>query len=145
MKFTSAYDSSHYKSWNAKLGQKNKLDPGYIPFLTQIALAKGLKNKLEIDVEVALLVYEDALSLGRARSIRANRTRPLLKTYGISAGLAKIVFGNHKKKIGWCRLAELDLLEFSFEKIILDYPEKFQHLDDFEELLKNCRARLKVD
>ena len=80
MKFTSAYDSSHYKSWNAKLGQKNKLDPGYIPFLTQIALAKGLKNKLEIDVEVALLVYEDALSLGRARSIRANRTRPLLNS-----------------------------------------------------------------
>jgi len=142
MKFTSAYDSSHYKSWNAKLGQKNKLDPGYIPFLTQIALAKGLKNKLEIDVEVALLVYEDALSLGRARSIRANRTRPLLKTYGISAGLAKIVFGNHKKKIGWCRLAELDLLEFSFEKIILDYPEKFQHLDDLEELKYICRSRL---
>ena len=142
MKFTSAYDSSHYKSWNAKLGQKNKLDPGYIPFLTQIALAKGLKNKLEIDVEVALLVYEDALSLGRARSIRANRTRPLLKTYGITAGLAKIVFGNHKKKIGWCRLAELDLLEFSFEKIILDYPEKFQHLDDLEELKYICRSRL---
>jgi len=142
MKFTSAYDSSHYKSWNAKLGQKNKLDPGYIPFLTQIALAKGLKNKLEIDVEVALLVYEDALSLGRARSIRANRTRPLLKTYGISAGLAKIVFGNHKKKIGWCRLAELDLLDYSFEKIILDYPEKFQHLDDLEELKYICRSRL---
>ena len=142
MKFTSACDSSHYKSWSGKLGQKNKLDPGYIPFLTQIALAKGLKNKLEIDVEVALLVYEDALSIDRARSIRANRTRPLLKTYGITAGLAKIVFGNHKKKIGWGRLAELDLLDYSFEKIILDYPEEFQHLDDFDELKYICRSRL---
>ena len=142
MKFTSACDSSHYKSWSVKLGQKNKLDPGYIPFLTQIALAKGLKNKLEIDVEVALLVYEDALSIDRARSIRANRTRPLLKTYGITASLAKIVFGNHKKKIGWGRLAELDLLDYSFEKIILDYPEKFQHLDDLEELKYICRSRL---
>jgi hypothetical protein len=142
MKFTSAYDSSHYKNWSVKLGQKNKLDPGYIPFLTQIALAKGLKNKLEIDVEVALLVYEDALSIDRARSIRANRTRPLLKTYGITAGLAKIVFGNHKKKIGWGRLAELDLLDYVFEKIILDYPEEFQHLDDFDELKYICRSRL---
>ena len=113
MKPTSACDSSHYKSWSVKLGLQNKLDPGYIPFLTQIALAKGLKNKLEIDAEVALLFYEDAVSLDSARSIRANRTRPLLRTYGIISGLAKIVFGNHKKKIGGGRLADLDLLQYS--------------------------------
>ena len=70
--------------------------------------------------------------------------RILLQTVkrGITAGLAKIVFGNHKKKIGWGRLAELDLLDYAFEKIILDYPEEFQHLDDFDELKYICRSRL---
>lgn len=33
------------------------------------------------------------------------------------------------------------LLDYSFEKIVLDYPEEFQHLDDFEELRENSILR----
>ena len=145
MKYTHASESSHYGPWAVRLGLKDKLDPGYLPFLMQIALAKGLKNKLDIEVEIALLVYEDALSLDSSRRIRANRTRPLLKTYGVTAGLAKVVFGNHKKKIGWGRLADSDLLKYSFEQVILDFQDHFQYLDDFEKLIYICKTRLQKD
>ena len=142
MKYILASDSTHYKRWRIDLGLTNALDPGYITFLAQIAAAKGLKRKLDIEVEIALLVYEDALSLGRSRRIRANRTRPLLRELGVAAGVAQVVFGNYKKQIGWGRLKECELLEYSFEKIILDNPDEFSHLDDFDELIRICKSRL---
>jgi len=93
---------------------------------------------------VAVVVYEDALSIHNNRTTRATRTRRLLFC-DFADGIAVAVRNFHQNQFGWDVLNDFDLLDYSFEKIILDYPEEFRHLDDFEELLKNCRARLKAD
>ena len=38
---------------------------------------------------------------------------------------------------------QYELLEYSFEHIIMEYHEEFAHLDDFELLLSASRAKLK--
>jgi len=57
-------------------------------------------------------------------------------------GIAVAVRNNHKNQIGWDVLKIFKLLDYSFEKIILGYPEEFLHLDDFEELTRICKSRL---
>ena len=140
-----AYDSSHHKV----LRRERKDGPfprgmGYLEFLNKFVDPDKSKTDFERDVEVAVLVYEDALSIHNNRTTRATRTRRLLFC-DFAEGIAVAVRNFHQNQIGWDVLNDFDLLDYSFEKIILDYPEEFRHLDDFEELLKNCRARLKAD
>ena len=140
-----AYDSSHHKV--LRIERRDGPFPGdmdYLEFLDKFVDPDKSKTDFERDVEVAVLVYEDALSIHNKRTTRATRTRRLLFC-DVTEGIAVAVRNFHKNQIGWDVLNDFDLLDYSFEKIIIDYPEKFQHLDDFEELLKNCRAKLKVD
>ena len=145
MRYIHAKQSTHHKV----LRRERKDGPfpdemEYLEFLRKFVDPDKSKTDFERDVEVAVLVYEDALSLHNKRTTRATRTRRLLFC-DFAEGIAVVVRNNHKNQIGWDVLKVFKLLDYSFEKIVLDYPEEFQHLDDFEELLKNCRARLKVD
>ena len=88
-----------------------------------------------------MLVYEDALSIYNERTTRATRTRRLLFC-DFAEGIAVAVRNFHKNQIGWDVLKDFKLLDYSFEKIILDYPEEFQHLDDFKGLRYICESRL---
>lgn len=137
-----AYESSHHKVLRRE--REDGPFPGdmdYLEFLNKFVDRYNSKTAFERDVEVAVLLYEDALSIHNKRATRATRTRRLLFC-DFAEGIAVAVRNFHKKQIGWDVLNDFKLLDFSFEKIILDYPEEFRHLDDFEELKYICRSRL---
>ena len=140
-----AYESSHHKV----LRRERKDGPfphdmEYLEFLRKFVDPDKSKTDFERDVEVAVHVYENALSIHNKRTTRATRTRRLLFC-DFAEGIAVAVRNFHKNQIGWDVLNDFDLLDYSFEKIILDYPEEFRHLDDFGELRENSIARLKED
>ena len=140
-----AYESSHHKVLRRE--RKDGPFPGnmdYLEFLNKFVDPYNSKTAFERDVEVAVLLYEDVLSIHNKRTTRATRTRRLLFC-DFAEGIAVAARNNHKNQIGWGLLKDWNLLDYSFEKIILDYPEEFRHLDDIDELLKNCRARVKAD
>ena len=142
MRYIHAKQSTHFKV----LRRERKDGPfprnmDYLEFLRKFVDPDKSKTDFERDVEVAVLVYEDALSIHNKRITRATRTRRLL-FYDFAEGIAVAVRNFHKNQIGWDVLKNFRLLEYSFEQIIVDYPEEFQHLDDFEELKNICKSRL---
>jgi len=137
-----AYESSHHKVLRRK--REDGPFPGemeYLEFLKKFVDPNKSKTDFERDVEVAVLVYEDALSIHNKHTTRATRTRRLLFC-DFAEGIAVAVRNFHKNQIGWDVLKECDLLEYSFEQIILDYPDEFQHLGDYTWLMDICEARL---
>ena len=142
MKYIHAKQSTHFKV----LRRERRDGPfprnmDYLEFLRKFVDPDKSKTDFERDVEVAVLVYEDALSIHNKRITRATRTRRLLFC-DFAEGIAVAVRNFHKNQIGWDVLKNFRLLEYSFEQIIVDYPEEFQHLDDFEELKNICKSRL---
>lgn len=137
-----AYESSHHKVLRRE--REDGSFPGnmdYLEFLNKFVDPDKSKTAFERDVEVEVLVYEDALSKRNERTTRAIRTRRLLFC-DFAEAIAVAVKNFHKNQIGWDVLKNLRFLEYSFEKIVLDYPEEFQHLDDFDELKNICKSRL---
>lgn len=131
---TSAYDSSHHKVLRRE--RKDGPFPGdmdYLEFLNKFVDPDQSKTAFEIDVEVAVLLYEDALGIHNKRTTRATRTRRLIFC-DFAEGIAVAVRNFHKNQIGWDVLNDFKLLDYSFEKIILKYPEEFRYLDDFGEI-----------
>ena len=142
MKYIHAKQSTRFKV----LRRERKDGPfprnmDYLEFLRKFIDPDKSKTDFERDVEVAVLVYEDALSIHNKRTTRATRTRRLLFC-DFAEGIAVAVRNFHKNQIGWDVLKNFRLLEYSFEQIIMHYPEEFQHLDDFEELKNICKSRL---
>ena len=138
-----AYESSHHKVLRGK--RKDGPFPGdmdYLEFLRKLVDPEKAKTTFEQAVEIAVLVYEDVLSIHNQRTTRANRTRQALYC-GLAEGVGQIVRANHVKQIGWDLLEQYDLLEYSFENIIMEFQEEFAHLDDFDLLLSASRAKLK--
>jgi hypothetical protein len=137
-----AYESSHHKVLRRTCEDGPfPRDMEYLEFLKKFVDPNKSKTDFEKDVEVAVLVYEDALSIHNKRTTRATRTRRLLFC-DFAEGIAVAVRNFHKNQIGWDVLNDFELLEYSFEQIILDYPEEFEHLDDFNELKYICKSRL---
>ena len=137
-----AYESSHHKVLRRE--REDVSFPGnmdYLEFLNKFVDPDKSKTEFERDVEVEVLVYEDALGKRNERTTRATLTRRLLFC-DFAEGIAVAVKNFHKNQIGWDVLKNLRFLEYSFEKIVLDYPEEFQHLDDFDELKNICKSRL---
>ena len=140
---TRAYDSSHHKVLRRE--RKDGPFPGdmdYLEFLRKLVDPDKSKTAFEQAVEIAVLVYEDVLSIHNQRTTRASRTRQALYC-GLAEGVGQIVRANHAKQIGWDLLEHYELLEYSFEHIITKFQEEFVHLDDFELLLSASMARLK--
>ena len=117
-------------------------DMDYLEFLNKFVDPHKVKTAFEQAVEIAVLVYEDVLSIHNQRTTRASRTRQALYC-GLAEGVGQIVLVNHVKQIGWDLLEHYDLLEYSFEHIIMDFQEEFAHLDDFELLISASRVKLK--
>ena len=140
---TSAYDSSHHEVLRSE--RKDGPFPGdmdYLEFLHKLVGSHEAKTAFEQAVEIAVLVYEDVLSIHNQRTTRAIRTRQALYC-GLSEGVGQIVRANHAKQIGWDLLEHYELLEYSFEHIITKFQEEFVHLDDFELLLSASMAKFK--
>ena len=138
-----AYNSSRHKVL------RNKREDGpypsgmdYLEFLNKFVDPNKSKTNFEIAIEIAILVYEDVLSIHNQRTTRANRNRQALYC-GLAEGVGPIVRSNHAKQIGWDLLEQYELLEYSFERIVVEFQEEFAHLDDFELLLSASRAKLK--
>jgi len=140
---TCAYDSSHHKVLRGE--REDGPFPGdmdYLEFLRKLVDPDKSKTAFEQAVEIAVLVYEDVLSIHNQRTTRASRTRQALYC-GLAEGVGQIVRANHAKQIGWDLLERYELLEYSFEHIITKFQEEFVHLDDFELLLSASMAKLK--
>ncbi len=142
MRYKHANQSTHYKVLLRE--RKDGPFPGemeYLQFLRKFVDPDNSKTEFERAVEVAVIVYEDALSIHNKRTTRATRTRRLLFC-DFAEGIAVAVRNFHKNQIGWDVLKKFNLLDYSFEQIILDYPEEFQHLDDHAWLMDVCEARI---
>jgi len=138
-----AYDSSHHKV--LRIERRDGPFPGdmdYLEFLNKFVDPDKLKTAFEQAAEIAVLVYEDVLSIHNQRTTRAIWTRQALYC-GLAEGVGQIVRAHHAKQIGWDLLEHYELLEYSFEHIITKFQEEFVHLDDFELLLSASMAKLK--
>ena len=93
-----------------------------------IQLRAEIKYGAETDVEKECLqvvyAYERVLSANRGRSIRAARTWQMFKRHGIINAVEKAV--NRKQDpTGYRALVEIGMEEYTFEAVIVKYPESF--------------------
>ena len=100
---TRAYDSSHHKVLRRK--RRDGPFPGdmdYLEFLHKLVGSHEAKTAFEQAIEIAVLVYEDVLSIHNQRTTRAIRTRQALYC-GLSEGVGKsFVLITQSKLAGTC-------------------------------------------
>lgn len=90
-----------------------------------LASAYGAKSAAEREALQAIYAYEEVVLFARhGKKTRASRTWLLVKNHGIIGAVEKAV--NRKDDpSGFKALREVDMLDLSFEAIVLRYPELF--------------------
>jgi hypothetical protein len=89
--------------------------------------ASGFKpvDSFEDAVYHALAGYEVALSINNStRRVAANRTRNLLKRLGAQGALEFLV-EESRETFGLRLLTSMQLAEFTFENVIINFPDRF--------------------
>lgn len=84
----------------------------------------GAQTSVELECLEAIYAYEEVLSLRHGRRIRASRTWQMVERHGIVQAAERAVDRN-SETAGFAALAELGLLEFAFEAVILRHPAAF--------------------
>lgn len=73
----------------------------------------------------AVYAYEEALSSQKGKTIRAGRTWPMIKEYGIIGAVERIVT-RRKETEGYKVLVEMGMEDMAFEAaVVLRHPESF--------------------
>lgn len=104
-----------------------------------LASAYGAKTAAEIEALQAIYAYEEVVLFERhGRKTHASRTWLLVKNHGIIGAVEKAV--NRKDdSSGFTALREVDMLDLSFEAIVVRYPELFS-----QEAVARSKQRLEA-
>lgn len=86
--------------------------------------AHGAETNLERECLQAVYAYEEVLSAQRGRRQPAARTWQMIKRRGIAQAVEHVVT-NREVTAGFTVLAEMGLMEYAFEAVILRYPDNF--------------------
>ena len=88
------------------------------------AAAHGAVTDAERDALAAVYAYEEVLSQRRGRKTRATRTWQMIQRHGVIRAVERAV-DRVDVTMGYSALQEMGLAEFTFEAVILRYPELF--------------------
>ena len=84
----------------------------------------GAQTAAEKECLQAIYAYEEVLSRKNGRRTAASRTWQMVKRHGVLAAAERAV-DRDAETVGFSALAEMGLLEYAFEAVILRYPERF--------------------
>jgi hypothetical protein len=104
-----------------------------------LASAYGAKTAAEIEALQAIYAYEEVVLFARhGRTTHASRTWPMVKNHGIIGAVEKAV--NRKDDpSGFTALLEMDMLDLSFEALVVRYAELFS-----QEAVARSKQRLEA-
>lgn len=91
---------------------------------------------VERELWKAVIAYEEILTKKNKRRTLASRTRQMIKRHGI-IGTAERAVNRKIEAMGYRTLIELGYEDWTFESIILKYPESFH-----DSVVKLCADRL---
>ena len=86
--------------------------------------AHGACSDVERECLLAVYAYEEVLSAQKGRRQPATRTWQMIKRHGIIPAVERVVT-KREVSSGFAALADMGLMEFAFEAVILRYPESF--------------------
>ena len=89
-----------------------------------LAETHGARTAVERECLAAIYAYEAVLTRKHGRTIRANRTWPMVGRLGILGAVEKIV-ERPDESVAYAALVEMGLADFSFEAVILRHPVSF--------------------
>ena len=84
----------------------------------------GATSVVERECLSAVYAYEEVLSAKKGRRQPASRTWQMIKRLGIIAAVERVVT-KREVSTGFTALAEMGLMEFAFEAVILRHAESF--------------------
>ena len=84
----------------------------------------GTDSEVERECVQAVYAYEEILSAKNGRRQPANRTWQMIKRHGIIPAVERVVT-KREIAIGFTALAEMDLMEYAFEAVVLRHPSSF--------------------
>ena len=87
----------------------------------------------------AVYAYEEALARKSGKRHRANRTWQMIKRYGIIAAVERAVNRSQETQ-GYKSLAEIGMQDYSFEAVVLRYPDLFS-----SETISRARERVESE
>ena len=100
------------------------------------AASYGAKSEAERDAIQAVYAAEAALSHRNGKKTRASRTWQSISRWGILQAVERVVT-RRKETEGYQILAEVGMLDHSFEAVVLRHPEEFS-----TEAVASSKARL---
>lgn len=86
--------------------------------------AHGARSDVERECLLAVYAYEEVLSAQKGKRQPASRTWQMIKRLGIIPAVERVVT-KREVSSGFTALADMDLMEFAFEAVILRHPESF--------------------
>ena len=87
-------------------------------------LKEGATTDVEREGLQAVYAYEAVKSARKGRTIRASRTWPMIREQGIIKAIERVVDRPHEAE-GFTALAEMGMLDYAFESVVLRHPEAF--------------------
>ena len=100
------------------------------------ALKYGAKSDVEREALQCIYAFEEARSQETGKRARANRTWQSIKNNGILPTVDKVV-SRRRATEGYDSLVAAGLEDFTFEAVVLKYPDHFS-----EEAVKQAKLRL---
>ena len=88
------------------------------------AQAHGELSPIEHECLQAVYAYEEVLSAEKGRRQPASRTWQMIKRHGIIPAVERVVT-KRDASAGFTSLAQMGLMDFAFEAVILRHPDNF--------------------
>ena len=88
------------------------------------AESHGAATDVERECLQAVYAYEEVLSTKKGKRQSASRTWQMIKRHGILAAVERVV-ARREESTGYTALADMGLMAFAFEAVILRHPERF--------------------
>ncbi len=98
----------------------------------------GAQSEVERDCLQAVYAYEEILSAQKGRRQPASRTWQMIKKHGIIPAVERVVT-KREVSSGFTALAEMGLMDYAFEAVILRHPESFS-----EEAISMSKQRMEI-
>lgn len=88
------------------------------------AQSYGANSDVERDCLQAVYAYEEVLSSQKGRRQSASRTWQMIKRHGIIPAVERVVT-KREVSSGFTALADMGLMDYAFEAVILRHPDSF--------------------
>jgi len=84
----------------------------------------GANTEVERECLLAVYAYEEVLSAQKGRRQRASRTWQMISRHGVIPAVERVVT-KREVSVGFTALADMGLMDFAFEAVILRHPDSF--------------------